>query len=83
MCAPTGTDPAWAASLKEGWQARRQENFNILVAGGDQDEDLVHDGWTDIFRTLTGAPPRDGRGLGRRLTCAERTRRWGSRTTAR
>ena len=48
------TDPAWAASLTPGWQRRRQDNFNILVAGGDQDEDLVHDGWTDIFRNLTG-----------------------------
>ena len=48
------TDPAWAASLEPGWQKRRMENFNILVSGGDQDEDLVHDGWTDIFRNLTG-----------------------------
>ena len=30
------------------------DNFNILVSGGDQDEDLVADGWTDIFRKLTG-----------------------------
>jgi cyclohexanone monooxygenase len=28
------------------------ENFNILVSGGEQDVDLVHDGWTDIFRNL-------------------------------
>jgi cyclohexanone monooxygenase len=46
------TDPAWAASLEAGWQKRRMENFNILVSGGHQDEDLVRDGWTDIIRNL-------------------------------
>jgi cation diffusion facilitator CzcD-associated flavoprotein CzcO len=67
------TDPAWAASLQPGWQARRQENFNILVSGGDQEEDLVGDGWTDIFRNLTGAAAKDAaRKLGRRLTGQER-----------
>src|SRR3984885_14376194 len=46
------TDPDWAASLEPGWQKRRMENFNILVSGGTQDEDLVSDGWTDIKRNL-------------------------------
>jgi cation diffusion facilitator CzcD-associated flavoprotein CzcO len=67
------TDPAWAASLEPGWQTRRRENFNILVSGGDADEDMVHDGWTDIFRNLTGAAAKDvARRLGRRLTPEER-----------
>jgi cation diffusion facilitator CzcD-associated flavoprotein CzcO len=67
------TDPAWAASLTPGWQRRRQDNFNILVAGGDQDEDLVHDGWTDIFRNLTGTAAKEiSRKLGRRLDNVER-----------
>ncbi|HEY1415882.1 MAG TPA: NAD(P)/FAD-dependent oxidoreductase [Caulobacteraceae bacterium] len=67
------TDPQWASSLEPGWQRRRQDNFNILVSGGDQDEDLVHDGWTDIFRHLTGAAVKDAsRRLGRRLTSEER-----------
>jgi len=67
------TDPAWAASLEPGWQKRRMENFNILVSGGDQDEDLVADGWTDIFRNVTGtAAKAASRTLGRRLTSAER-----------
>ncbi|MBV9331816.1 MAG: NAD(P)/FAD-dependent oxidoreductase [Alphaproteobacteria bacterium] len=67
------TDPAWAASLTPGWQRRRQDNFNILVAGGDQDIDLVMDGWTDIFRNLTGTAAKEAsRKLGRRLTGAER-----------
>ncbi|HEY1426682.1 MAG TPA: NAD(P)/FAD-dependent oxidoreductase [Caulobacteraceae bacterium] len=46
------TDPDWAATLGPGWQKRRMENFNILVSGGVQDEDLVSDGWTDIIRSL-------------------------------
>ncbi|HEY2050154.1 MAG TPA: NAD(P)/FAD-dependent oxidoreductase [Caulobacteraceae bacterium] len=67
------TNPEWFASLGPGWQARRQENFNTLVAGGDQDEDMVHDGWTDIFRNLTGAAAKQAsRKLGRRLTGPER-----------
>ncbi len=67
------TDPAWTASLTPGWQRRRQDNFNILVAGGDQDEDLVHDGWTDIFRNVTGTAAKQiAAKLGRRLTGAER-----------
>jgi cyclohexanone monooxygenase len=67
------TDPQWAASLTPGWQKRRMDNFNILVAGGDQDEDLVHDGWTDIFRKLTGNAAKEAsRKIGRRLTAEER-----------
>jgi cyclohexanone monooxygenase len=46
------TDPAWAGGLTPGWQQRRMDNFNILVSGGHQDEDLVSDGWTDIIRNL-------------------------------
>jgi cyclohexanone monooxygenase len=52
------TDPAWAAGLRPGWQKQRQDNFNILVNGGYQEEDLVADGWTDIFRTLINRTPR-------------------------
>ncbi|HEY1752788.1 MAG TPA: NAD(P)/FAD-dependent oxidoreductase [Caulobacteraceae bacterium] len=67
------TDPAWIASLTPGWQRRRQDNFNILVAGGDQDEDLVHDGWTDIFRNVTGTAAKHiAEKLGRRLSSSER-----------
>ena len=67
------TDPQWAQSLEPGWQKRRMENFNILVSGGDQDEDLVHDGWTDIFRNLTGTAAKEAaRKLGRRLNNEER-----------
>ncbi len=48
------TDPEWVKTLTPGWQKRRMDNFNILVSGGSQDEDLVGDGWTDIFRNLGG-----------------------------
>lgn len=67
------TDPQWAASLPEGWQQARMDNFNTMVSGGDADEDMVSDGWTDIYRNLTGtAAKMAGRVLGRRLTSAER-----------
>jgi cyclohexanone monooxygenase len=66
------TDPEWAASLQPGWQQERMDNFNILVSGGDQDIDLVQDGWTDIFRNLQGAKAKEAaRKLGRKLTSKE------------
>jgi cyclohexanone monooxygenase len=49
------TDPEWAASLEPGWQQTRLDNFGIIVSGGDQDVDLVADGWTHLFRNITGA----------------------------
>ena len=66
-------DPEWAKSLEPGWQQRRMDNFNILVNSGDQEEDLVGDGWTEIFRNLTGiAAKTASRELGRRLTPREK-----------
>jgi cyclohexanone monooxygenase len=46
------TDPEWAQTLEEGWQKRRMDNFNTLISGGFQEEDLVNDGWTDIIGKL-------------------------------
>ncbi|MFI5215250.1 MAG: flavin-containing monooxygenase [Candidatus Limnocylindria bacterium] len=46
------TDPEWAKRLSPGWHRQRMDNFNILVSGGFQAEDLVSDGWTDIIRKL-------------------------------
>ena len=56
------TDPEWAKSLTPGWQQHRMTNFNVLVSGGEQDEDLVNDGWTDIIRNLAviAATRREG-----------------------
>jgi cyclohexanone monooxygenase len=68
------TDRAWAAALTAGWQKRRMDNFNALTSGADQDEDLVGDGWTDIFRSLSGKPLKAiAERLGRRLTNDERS----------
>jgi cation diffusion facilitator CzcD-associated flavoprotein CzcO len=46
------TDPEWAASLPKGWHQHRMDNFNNLVSGVPQAEDLVNDGWTDIITNL-------------------------------
>jgi cyclohexanone monooxygenase len=46
------TDPDWAAELQPGWQKRRMDNFNNLVSGIPESEDLVDDGWTDIIGNL-------------------------------
>jgi cation diffusion facilitator CzcD-associated flavoprotein CzcO len=54
------TDPQWAASLQAGWHQHRMDNFNNLVSGIPQAEDLVHDGWTDIItRLLLGFQKND------------------------
>ena len=46
------TDRYWASALRPGWQQRRIENFQLLTAGGDADEDLVADAWTSITKKL-------------------------------
>jgi cyclohexanone monooxygenase len=46
------TDPEWVKTLKPGWHQHRMDNFNTLVSGGFQEEDLVNDGWTEIIRNL-------------------------------
>ncbi|KAF1364117.1 FAD/NAD(P)-binding domain-containing protein [Lizonia empirigonia] len=49
------TDDEWARTLKPGWQKHRMDNFESLVNGGDEPEDLVGDRWTDIIRSLITA----------------------------
>lgn len=46
------TSEKWVAELEAGWHQKRMDNFNILVSGGLQEEDLVNDGWTEIIRNL-------------------------------
>jgi len=46
------TDDSWANNLQPGWQRERMRNFNTLVTGGQAEQDLVNDGWTDIIRNL-------------------------------
>lgn len=45
-------DPDWFRELEPGWQAKWLMNFTTLQAGGFADEDLVHDGWTDISKRI-------------------------------
>ena len=72
------TDPEWAASLEPGWQKRRMENFNNLVSGLFEEEDLVNDGWTDIIgkllvmvRQANENPDLSPEGLGRTMELAD------------
>jgi cyclohexanone monooxygenase len=56
------TDPAWAASLKPGWQAERQENF--LRAANEilplDAPDLICDFWTEINRNINAELKAEG-----------------------
>jgi cyclohexanone monooxygenase len=46
-------DPNWFADVATpGWQQRWLENFTDNQSGGNADEDLVQDGWTDIARRV-------------------------------
>ncbi len=47
------TDPEWAKSLTPGWHARRNLNFVSILSGIPQEEDLVGDRWTDLFKALS------------------------------
>ena len=47
------TDPNWAKSLKAGWHAERNHNFVAILSGIPQEEDLVGDRWTDLFKALS------------------------------
>jgi cyclohexanone monooxygenase len=58
------TDPEWFGQMATpGWQQRWLDNFASNQTRGDQDEDLVMDGWTDIARRvrakLMSLPPSD------------------------
>ena len=57
------TDPQWVASLEPGWQRRRIENFQILTAGGQADEDLVADSWTSIIKKIPVMQQHNAAGL--------------------
>jgi cyclohexanone monooxygenase len=60
-------DPHWFADVATpGWQQRWLENFTENQSGGNADEDLVQDGWTDIARRVRArieALPPDNRDL--------------------
>jgi len=43
-------------SFAPGWQRRRQENFTAINFGERVEEDLVRDGWTELYSTLFANP---------------------------
>ena len=46
-------DPDWFSGIASpGWQQRWLENFTANQAGGNAEEDLVQDGWTDLSRRI-------------------------------
>ena len=46
-------DPKWFSGIATpGWQQRWLENFTANQAGGNAEEDLVQDGWTDLSRRI-------------------------------
>jgi len=49
------TDPDWFTSQQAGWQRHRMENFDSILAGLRQDEDLVGDKWTSIWGGIAEA----------------------------
>ncbi len=53
------TDPEWVKSLEPGWQQKRMDNFIAIVHTGEQEEDLVNDGWTDIYQSITSIAVRE------------------------
>ena len=42
-------DREWVRRLPAGWQRRRMENFDGILAGAPQDEDQVGDQWTTVW----------------------------------
>lgn len=63
------TDPDWWTTLQPGWQRERRQNFNALASGQPVEVDLVDDGWTDIFRSISSP-----KGASRPRTKEERNR---------
>ena len=45
-------DSQWFAALEPGWQQQWLTNFATLQTGGFAEQDLVHDGWTDISKRI-------------------------------
>src|SRR5215469_7546831 len=68
-------DPDWFAEIATpGWQLRWLANFTAYQAGGQADEDLVMDGWTEIskrIRARINALPVEGRSIEAMLAAYE------------
>jgi cation diffusion facilitator CzcD-associated flavoprotein CzcO len=51
-------DETWShVANSNGWQRRRQQNYNAVIAGEESDADLVNDSWTACkgFSVLSGS----------------------------
>jgi cation diffusion facilitator CzcD-associated flavoprotein CzcO len=46
------TDTEWFKNQEPGWQKRRMVNFDSILLGIPQQEDLVNDRWTDVWSKL-------------------------------
>jgi cation diffusion facilitator CzcD-associated flavoprotein CzcO len=53
-------DPEVVRSFGPGWQKRLQENFTAINFGKAVGEDLLPDGWTDLFLDLYNSPTYAG-----------------------
>jgi cation diffusion facilitator CzcD-associated flavoprotein CzcO len=58
------TDADWFKGLEPGWQRRRMRNFDGILSGLAEVDDLVGDEWTNLWKPfipsrLDGAPPPD------------------------
>ncbi|MFT4011826.1 MAG: NAD(P)/FAD-dependent oxidoreductase [Paracoccus sp. (in: a-proteobacteria)] len=53
-------DAAEIRAWPKGWQKRRQENFTRINFGQPVEEDLIQDGWTDLYGTLYASPTYRG-----------------------
>jgi cyclohexanone monooxygenase len=57
---PTSSATKFLNSLKPGWQLHRQDNFNSILGGGAEEEDLVCDGWTNTAsQAILGGAGKD------------------------
>ena len=63
------TDATWWSTLEPGWQKHRRDNFNDIASGRPVEVDLIDDGWTDIFRSISSP-----KGANRPRTKEERDR---------
>ena len=49
------TDPGWWNNLQQGWWEKRARNFDGFLIGVPQKEDLIQDGWTTGWASLSNA----------------------------
>ncbi len=45
-------DPEWFAELPNGWQKKRMDNFLAILSKVYQENDQVHDQWTDYWKRV-------------------------------